>query len=219
MILKEKSICKNSSKFTKKTIDDKERLFISIDDFKKSMAQISHTIFFDESDFLREKSSDPALLSRTIEQGEKLRKRIGLEQNYFLLGSLGNLYRIDLQPRVAIPLFKQCLEIADKEQNKQREVVTRIRLGETLKYDGRHEDAWKEFERALKLCETNGITKYRDFVYQHMGKCLMELSEFAAAEECFEKALEIRKEKGEVSLIESTQKAIEFLNRKQKMLK
>src|SRR5699024_5490801 len=97
------------------------------------------------------------------------------ENEFFLFGALGNLYRINLHPKKAIPLFNHCLEIANEEKNQRKEVVSLIRLGEALKYDGSHREACTKFERALKLCEENGITEYLDFVYQHMGKCQMEL--------------------------------------------
>lgn len=43
---------------------------------------------------------------------------------------------------------------------------------------------------------------------QHKGKCLLELGRIAEAQQCFKEALELRELKGDVSLIESTEQAL-----------
>lgn len=61
------------------------------------------------------------------------------------------------------------------------------------------------------MCETNKVDEYLDFVLQHKGKCLMELAMLNEAEECFQKALTLRKSKRIRSLIYSTEQAIELV--------
>lgn len=52
-----------------------------------------------------------------------------------------------------------------------------------------------------------------DFAYQHKGKCLLELEELSEAEGCFQKAMDLRIRKGDESLIDSTQRALNFVKR------
>src|SRR5699024_12057168 len=68
-----------------------------------------------------------------------------------------------------------CLKIAVEVKNIRKEIIALIRLGEALKYNGLHQRAIELFNKALDLCKTHNIDEYEDFVWQHKGKCLMEL--------------------------------------------
>lgn len=136
-----------------------------------------------------------------------MKEKVGNDK-YFLYGVLGNLYRINGQAQKSINYLTYCLKKAAEEGNHTREIVTLIRLGEALKYDSNHKEALNHFNKAFEMCRTNEIEEYLDFVLQHKGKCLMELAMLNEAEECFVKALELRKSKGELSLIDSTLQAI-----------
>lgn len=129
---------------------------------------------------------------------------------------MGNLYRINEQPQKAINCLTYCLNQAVVERNPTREIVSLIRLGEALKYDNNHKKALDHFNKALGMCEAHKIDEYLDFVLQHKGKCLMELAMLNEAEECFQKALILRKSKGNRSLIDSTEQAIELVKEMQR---
>lgn len=133
------------------------------------------------------------------------------DHTYFLHGALGNLYRISGQPKKAIDCLTFCLDQAVEEGSPAREVVSLIRLGEALKYESKHQEALNHFNQALELCEANKIEEYMDFGLQHKGKCLMELAMLDEAGRCLQKALEIRKSKGDPSLIDSTEQAINLV--------
>ncbi|MCM3390743.1 hypothetical protein M3649_21950 [Ureibacillus chungkukjangi] len=184
---------------------------MNIADFKENLFALNDIIFFDQSEYLREKTSNPLKILQVISDAEALLKDSNEDDKYFLYGTLGNLYRIIEQPKKAIQSLSYCLNRSVEERNLSREIVSLIRLGEALKYDSNHIEALDKFNVALNLCKANKIDKYLDFVLQHKGKCLMELAILNEAEECFLEALALRKTKGNFSLIDSTQQALNLL--------
>src|SRR5699024_7829172 len=104
-----------------------------------------------------------------------------------------------------------CLEHAVQEKHRSREIVSNIRLGEAFKYSNQYERAFNCFDKALYFCKVYQIHDYEDFSLQHKGKCFMELERFSEAEDCFDRALDIRGKKGNQSLIDSTQQAIDLV--------
>lgn len=189
---------------------------INIADFRKNLSSVNEIIYFDKSEFLREKTSNPLRLNQVISQAEGLLKGSNENDKYFLYGALGNLYRINGLPKKAINCLTNCLNQAVEERNPTREIVSLIRLGEALKYDRNHKKALNHFNKALGMCEAHKVDEYLDFVLQHKGKCLMELAKLDEAEECFQKALTLRKQKGNHSLIDSTEQAIVLVREMQR---
>jgi len=185
-----------------------------IADFKKSLTSVNEFIYFDSNDYLREKASNPLGLIQVITDAEYLLKiGIGESDKYFLNGTVGNLYRICGEPQKALDYLNSCLCFAKEEGNITRETVTLIRLGEALKYDGKHDEAIELFEEAFKKCKDNKLDTYLDFALQHRGKCLMEMGRIDEAEKSFIKALKLREFKGDTNLIDSTKKALELVKR------
>ncbi|MDW0113278.1 tetratricopeptide repeat protein [Sporosarcina saromensis] len=182
---------------------------MDIQTLKEELAALTETIYFDEQNFLREHSSDPLQLRRVIDLAEQAVKS-NEDERFFLYGTLGNLYRILGEPKMSIHYLKLNLLDAENSRSAPREIVTLIRLGEALKYDGRHEEAMEMFNRASLRCEETDDTIYRDFVLQHKGKCLLEMHKVDEAMECFRRALTLRMEKGDVALIHSTERALVF---------
>lgn len=179
--------------------------------YKEKLTEIHEMIYFDENEYLREKTSDSIKLKQFIDEAEILLQSCTEDDCYFLHGTIGNLYRINEQPKKAILYLTYCLRQAVEEKNITREIVSLIRLGEAEKYDNNHIIALERFNYALEKCNTNNVDEYLDFVWQHKGKCLMELARLDEAEECFLKALRLRSVKGIPSLIESTEQAIRLV--------
>ena len=185
---------------------------MSIANFKKNLSDLNRIIYFDKNDYLREKSSDELMMKNVILEGEKLLGQSNNENDlFFLYGTLGNLYRIIGQPQRALTYLNSCLELAQKDGKIQKEVVTLIRIGEAWKYANEHLKALRTFDEAKDKCKDHEV--YEDFILQHKGKCLMELGKLEEAEQCLLKALKLRNMKNDYSLINSTQKAIEYVNR------
>lgn len=109
---------------------------MNVSDFKKSLTDLKKVIYFDQKQYLREKTTDRTLFEQFIRQARNLLDNCNnLEDKYFLMGTLGNLYRIYGEPQKAVDFFEVCLSIAASEGNKNKEIVSLIRLGEATKYN------------------------------------------------------------------------------------
>ncbi|MGE8036985.1 hypothetical protein [Lysinibacillus sp. NPDC093692] len=185
---------------------------MNFSEFKNCLLTISEIIYFDNNEYLREKTSNPIKLKEMIDIAENLLTNTKSEdEKYFLMGTLGNLYRIYGEPQKAIIILSECIRIACDQKDSNREIVSLIRLGEAIKYNGNPIEALEIFNGVLDKCEADNNLLYVDFAMQHRGKCLLELGKIAEAEKCFEGALKLREHKGDVLLIESTRQALNFI--------
>lgn len=176
---------------------------------------VNNAIYFNENNYLRETASNIDLLLHTIDEVEKRISSANESDKYLLSGMLGNLYRIfgndePLQLMKAEHYLNYCLDYAKKNEDFTKETITLVRLGEVYKYKNQHQEALMLFEQALAICEEQGLETYLDFIYQHMGKCYMEMNWHDLAEKHFAIALNLRKQKGDRALLESTFKAIQL---------
>jgi HTH-type transcriptional regulator, pleiotropic regulator of extracellular virulence genes len=173
------------------------------------MSEVSEIVYFDNNEYLREKTSDPSRLKEIIDDIEELLKICDeIEDRYFLYGTLGYLYRIYGQQQEAVMYLTLCISLALKEKNMKKELVSLLRLGEALKYSNKHEEALNIFNEVMIKCEDNNYIDYLDFALQHKGKCLMELDRLDESLKCLSEALRIRNLKGDSSLIKSTQQSL-----------
>jgi len=185
---------------------------MNFSEFKNCLLTISEIIYFDNDEYLREKTSNPFRLKEMKDIAENLLANTKSEdEKYFLMGMLGNLYRIYGEPQKAINILTECIIIACNQNDSNREITSLIRLGEAIKYNGHPMEALKIFNDVLDKCKANNNLFYVDFAMQHKGKCLLELGEITEAEKCFKEALKLRELKGDVSLIESTRQALNFI--------
>lgn len=185
---------------------------MKISEFQKKTSVIDEFIYFDENDFLREKTTNPLMLKQFIADAKYLLSE-NEEYKYYLCGFIGNLYRICEEPQDALTYLHECLHISLEEGNIKKEIVSLIRLGEALKYANQHQKALKLFNSALTKCHENRVDLYLDFTLQHKGKCLIELGELEDAETCFLQSLKLREQKAEQSLIKSTELALSLIRK------
>jgi len=184
-------------------------------EFKDCLLTLSEIIYFDSNEYLREKTSNPFRMKEIIDIAENLLANITNEdEKYFLMGTLGNLYRIYGEQQKAVEILTECVTIANNQNNSNREIVALIRLGEAIKYNDNPMKALEIFNEVLEKCKANNNLLYLDFAIQHKGKCLLELGGFVEAEKCFKEALKLREFKGDVSLIESTRQALNFIKKR-----
>ena len=179
-------------------------------------AKLPSIIYFDESDYLRERTSDMDTLLQSIALLEPLYIMVDHEEQYEIASTLGYLYRVagadDAQQLTkAEQYFKECLTYAINHQNVAKEITTLIRLGEVYKYGCRYDEACTRFHEVITICVTENNTMQLDFAHQHLGKCFIEMGKFAQAELQLLTALKLREKKGNESLINSTTKALELL--------
>ncbi|QUG43393.1 tetratricopeptide repeat protein [Psychrobacillus sp. INOP01] len=186
---------------------------MKIEDLKKKLGTLQSFIYFDENNFLREKCSDEDVIQNVISEFEsailKWSNPFPLEDLLFFYGTIGNLYRIKGEVKPAIEALSKAVELS--EGNNQ--ISNLIRLGEALKYAGKHQQALSKFNAAIDQCAKQENSQLLDFAYQHKGKCLLEIEEIGEADECFRKAMDLRVQKGDESLIDSTQRALNFIKR------
>lgn len=170
--------------------------------------KLNEFIFFDSNDCLREKCSNEDLLKEIIRKFKieiDALTEVSITDKTFLYGNIGNLYRIAGKQYMAIESLQKAIRLGGNKQ-----INNVIRLGEALKYDGQHEKALIKFDEAIKLSTSHSSSALLDFAFQHKGKCLLEMGQLSSALDYFQKAMKIRMEKGDQSLIDSTQKAIDF---------
>lgn len=182
------------------------------EELKFNLMILNQFIYFDDNNYLREKCSNDDLLRDIIHKFEVAKDSLLTKEpdikadKLFLYSNIGNLYRILGNSQLAIECLEKAIELS--EENKL--IINLIRLGEALKYSGQHGQSLIKFDEAIELCSYVSNTGLLDFAFQHKGKCLLELGQIDAAFDYFQKAMQIRLVKGEQSLIESTQLAIEF---------
>ena len=182
------------------------------------LTKLPSIIYFDESDYLRERTSDMKLLLQYISLLEPLYVRVNIEEQYQIISTLGYLHRVagaddSLQLTKAEQYFKECLTYAKNHQDVAKEITTLIRLGEVYKYGGKYDEACTQFHKAITLCVTENNTIQLDFAHQHLGKCFMEMGMYAHAELQLQTALKLREKKGNEALINSTVKALDLLTK------
>lgn len=184
---------------------------LKIEELKSELVLLQSFIYFDENDYLREKCSDEDFLQKVINQFESTifdwSSSSPLEDLLFLYGSIGSLYRIKGEVKSAIDVLSKAVELSAGN----KKIVNIIRLGEALKYAGQHQKALYHFNAVIDQCENQEYLQLLDFAYQHKGKCLLELENITQASDCFHKAMKLRVKKGDVSLIVSTQMAIDYV--------
>ncbi|MFC2949995.1 hypothetical protein [Virgibacillus sediminis] len=84
-------------------------------DFKNSLSSLNEIIYFDDNQFLREKTRDAVRLQQHIDVAiGVLKSMLNEEEEYFVRGTLGNLYRINGEPQKAINNLNFCLNYAKK---------------------------------------------------------------------------------------------------------
>lgn len=179
-------------------------------------SKLPSIIYFDESDYLRERTSDMNALLQSIALLEPLCLMVDNDEQYKRASMLGYLYRVAgadnaLQLTKAEQYFKKCLTYAQNHQDVAKEITTLIRLGEVYKYERKYEEACTRFYEAITRCVTANDTRQLDFAHQHLGKCFMEMGKFTQAGSQLQTALKLREKKGNEALINSTAKALELL--------
>ncbi|MFS0788061.1 tetratricopeptide repeat protein [Shouchella sp. 1P09AA] len=169
------------------------------------------TIKFDESHFLRERSDEPEKLIQAIAVLHA-HKPDDQEAVYRIQSMLGYFYRVLGDLENALICYHTCYSIVLKQKKNHAIMATLIRIGETLKYAERHDQALRMFEQAKDYAIKHQTQQYDDFILQHKGKCLWEMNQLKEAKACFEEAYQLRLVKKDKALISSTKQALTLVN-------
>jgi tetratricopeptide (TPR) repeat protein len=86
-----------------------------------------------------------------------------------------------------------------------------IRIYDVYKRLGRNEEAAEGLTSLIQMCtEKNELKYYLDVALQHLGKVYFVMKEYQRALSLFHQALELRRQKKDQNLIESSETAIEI---------
>lgn len=177
-----------------------------------SLPDLSELIVFDST--LREVAKDSASLTSAISQAQEELEKAEATNNesdiIFLLGYLGNACRVANVLSDSIQYLERAVVRSQTNGNRKAELVNTIRLAEARKYDGEHAIAENMLRSVLDWTNDNGLSTYKDFVLQHLAKCLLEQGEVDDAISMLESTLELRTAKGNDELIRSTQLALQM---------
>ncbi|WP_078390980.1 hypothetical protein [Shouchella patagoniensis] len=139
---------------------------------------------------LRDFSTNPRLLLQWIEKAnQQLASLENSIEGYELHTHIGTLFRIYQSPKAIVHLQK-ALKLSIELDDKKKEQLSYIRLGEAYKYAGKAQ-AYTCFVTALELANKNNNYAL-DFVYQHLGKWHLEQKEGVKAKLLFQEALKPR---------------------------
>ncbi|WP_106496411.1 hypothetical protein [Lentibacillus sp. Marseille-P4043] len=128
-------------------------------------------------------------------------------------GMLGYFLRIVGELEESEKRLHTSIEIYNDLDNQQGVFTNKLRLAHTYQWWTKYELSNQIFNELLEKAETDSdYTHFLDFVYQHCGKNEFDQKRFPEALSFFEKALELRSEKGDQELISQSESAIEACN-------
>lgn len=130
----------------------------------------------------------------------------GLDKAFYL-GRLGTYYRVLGEFEKSHESLDKALEIVQPRSHQAKAYT--IRKAHTWHWQGQYQRALELLE---PLCELE--SGYQHFALQHRGKCLMDFGQLAEAKQDLEKALKIRVNEGNESLIQSSLGALQQLKEK-----
>ena len=170
--------------------------------------------YVDENDLLREKCTDLEHLGQIITAFEEILLFIEDEEiKYSINSRLGNLYRINKDIPKALHSLQESYIYYKKIGDVYTMTRTCMSYAEALKYDHRYTEALEKFEEAFTYCKKYELSDLEHYIWQHRGKCCMEMGNITEAESCFIKAYILRKEIQDERLLEASNKALNFISK------
>lgn len=128
---------------------------------------------------------------------------------------LGYICRILNENEESIQFAHKAFELSKKLNMILLVVVDQVRLASSYQYAGKFETADDMFKDAIDVCENyQPLDEVIDFAYQNFAKSLFEQGKYMESKLYFEKALNVREEKGIEELKASTQFALDIVNSK-----
>lgn len=94
--------------------------------------------------------------------------------------------------------------------NPQMEMVNYLRWADVFRFEKKFQEANELLKKVETIILNHSILEYEDFYLQHLGKLYFDKTEYKIACECFEKALVLRRKKGNPELISSTEFALKI---------
>lgn len=182
-----------------------------MNDWLQLLDQLKSFIIIDENDFLREKCTNIELMNAAIAQGESLLTDAIDEDRMTIVKNLGNLYRIKGEPEKLIPYLEEFEKLCKEKSDESSYTIALILHADALKYAKRYDESIAMFEEAMERCQMLGQNEIENYVWQHLGKCYLEMGNLKQAETCFLKALMLRKQMNNPDLLEASETVLKFM--------
>lgn len=106
--------------------------------------------------------------------------------------------------------LREAIERYEGSQHTQGIFINKLRLAHVYHWEKDFEKANEIFTELFHMLQQNDLTHYEDFLYQHYGKSKLDEGDSNTALTYFQKALQIRVEKGNEELIQSTELCIQY---------
>ncbi|WKZ39163.1 MAG: hypothetical protein QY328_12935 [Anaerolineales bacterium] len=136
-------------------------------------------------------------------------------QHIRMAGLAGSLARILRDFEIAHRNLEQALRLARIADEKRFVTANELRLAHLYQWEKQFGTSTTMFDEIIKNCETDvELEAYLDFAYQHAGKNAFDQGHYEEAETFFKKALQIRSQKGNADLIESTELAMKAVHKR-----
>ncbi len=127
------------------------------------------------------------------------------------LGERGTCFRLLGMLNKAESDFYRAGVLSTQISSKKHFLANCLRLAIVWQYQGKH-DSCKLLLESLLVGQAVEASEYRDFIFQHLGKCCVEQGQFVSGRAYLEAALKEREIKGDPELLLSTQTAVSRLN-------
>lgn len=127
-----------------------------------------------------------------------------------LLSKLGGFQRIIGELNQSLKFLTEAKNLLETFPDSRLSVINQLRLAQTYQFKDEHLRASEILDDLEIKAKSNPDTiDLLDFIYQHQGKNQFDQQHYETALSYFQKALDLRKRKGEQELIQSTILALE----------
>jgi tetratricopeptide (TPR) repeat protein len=138
-----------------------------------------------------------------------------LDQQIKIAGLIGVYARMLHDFKTAKQALTTAFKLCDRLGDKRLSIANSIRLAHLYQWQQQYKLSEDLFDQVLIKCKSDqDLEYYLDFAYQHLGKCKFDQTKYQEAQYYFHKALKLRQQKGDRSLINSTQLALNTLQKR-----
>ena len=179
--------------------------------------KIPFDVSYHFDDRLHDVPNSPAQMQQAVNflQSEFDKCPHDIRRQIYLAGSIGGYARMLHDFTTAEQALNTALQLCDRINDKSSKIANSIRLAHLYQWQQRYELSETLFEVIVKQCKSDSyLTLYLDFAYQHAGKCKFARGKYEEAQHYFALALELRQQKGDRSLIDSTKLALNMVQQR-----
>lgn len=176
----------------------------------------SHNMNYRFAKDLREHPEDEVAFKKGIDDLiEQLKQTNTVIEQAKLHSSIGTYQRIAGFLDASFQHLMKARKLLIESEHKRFYLINEIRLAHTFQFLKQFEQAETCFQHIENyIAQHPSYQNLLHFVYQHKGKNYFEQQQYHLAEECINKALELRQILGDESLVESSVYALKIIREK-----